>query len=65
MAIEDKLEKVEKELQNLRKLISLAEDPIVERRNVKLRGMAKIVSENELEESIKEAKKSVFKAFNS
>jgi len=49
-------------LQSLKTLILLGKDSLVEKQNVKLRGMTKIlVSEKKLEESIKEAKKSVFR----
>ncbi len=61
MQIEEKLKKIEKELQALKMLmISVSEIP-VEKKPVSLRGMCKIiVSEEELDESIKTAKKSLF-----
>jgi len=60
MQIEEKLEKIEKELQNLKMLIMFRTE-LVERKPVSLRGMCKIlVSEEELEKSIKTAKKSLF-----
>ena len=55
------MEKIEKELKNLRMLILFGKDTLVERKPVSLRGMCKIlVSDEELEESIKSAKSSLF-----
>ena len=58
---QDKLEKIEKELQNLKAIVMFGRDSIVERKPVSLRGICRItVPEEELEKAIEEAKKSVF-----
>jgi len=63
MQIEEKLEKIEKELQSLKMLVMFG-DVLVEKKPISLRGMCKIlVSEKELEKSIETAKKSLFSAY--
>jgi hypothetical protein len=61
MQIEERLEKIEKELQHLRMLIMAGATDLVEKKPISLRGMCKIlVSEDELDKAIKMAKKSIF-----
>ncbi|MGC1121800.1 MAG: hypothetical protein WBA22_11970 [Candidatus Methanofastidiosia archaeon] len=62
MEIAEKLEKLEKDIQNLRALVLFENDALCEKRLVSLRGMGKIlVSEKELDESIEKAKQSLFR----
>jgi len=61
MQVEEKLEKIEKELQNLKALVIFGRDTLVEKKPVSLRGICRIlVSDDELEKAVEEAKKSVF-----
>jgi len=61
MQVEEKLEKIEKELQSLKALVIFGRDTLVEKKPVSLRGICRIlVSEEELEEAIEAAKKSIF-----
>jgi hypothetical protein len=61
MKIAEKLEKLEKNIQNLRALVLFENDALCGKRLVSLRGIGKIlVSEEELDESIEGAKKSLF-----
>jgi len=61
MQMEEKLEKIEKELQNLKALIIFGKDTLVEKKPVSLRGICRVlVSEDELEKAIEDAKKSIF-----
>jgi hypothetical protein len=61
MEIAEKIEKLEKDIQNLRALILFKNDALCEKKLVSLRGMGKIlVSEKELDESIEKAKQSLF-----
>lgn len=61
MEIAIELEELKKEIQSLRGLILFGKDELLEKRLVSLRGMGRLlVSEDELEEAIKRAKKSVF-----
>jgi len=60
MQIEERLEKIEKELQYLRMLVMAGASDFV-KKPISLRGMCKIlVSEDELDEAIETARKSVF-----
>lgn len=62
MEIAKKLEKLEKDIQNLRALVLLENDALYEKKLISLRGMGKIlVSEKELNESIEKAKHSLFR----
>jgi hypothetical protein len=59
--IEKKLEELEREIKTLKSLMLLERDELFEKELVSLRGMGKlIVSEEELDEAIKKAKKSLF-----
>ncbi len=61
MEIAEKLEKLEKDIQNLRALVLFENDALCEKKLVSLRGMGKVlVSEKELDEAIEEAKQSLF-----
>jgi hypothetical protein len=61
MEIAEKLEKLEKDIQNLRALVLFENDALYEKKLVSLRGMGKVlVSEKELDEAIEEAKQSLF-----
>jgi hypothetical protein len=56
-----KLEELEREVQTLRSLVLLERDALFEKKLVSLRGMGRLlVSEDELERAVEEAKKSVF-----
>ncbi|MBU7024420.1 MAG: hypothetical protein HXS40_09670 [Theionarchaea archaeon] len=62
MEIAEKLEKLEKDIQDLRALVLLGNDALYEKKLVSLRGMGKIlVSEEELNESIEKARHSLFR----
>ena len=62
MQQEDKLEKIEMELQKLRAFVMLGRDSLVEKKPVSLRGICRIlVPDEELNEAIEEAKKSVLR----
>lgn len=55
-----KLEELEREVQTLRSLVLLERDALFEKKLVSLRGMGRLlVSEDELERAVEEAKKSV------
>ncbi len=57
-----KMDELEKEIRNLRSLVLFREDALLEKKLVSLRGMGKLlVPEKELEESIGQARKSLFK----
>jgi len=59
--IAEKLEKLEKDIQDLKTLIISEESESLEKELISLRGIGKaLVSEKELDEAIKEAKKSLF-----
>ena len=61
MEVMKKIEDLEKEIQELKSLILLKGDEIFDKKIVSLRGMGKLlVSEDELEKAIEEAKKSLF-----
>jgi len=61
MEIAMELRELKKEIQNLKDIVIFRKDDLVEKRIVSLRGMAKLsVSEDELEQNIEKAKKSVF-----
>lgn len=60
MQIEEKLERIEKELQNIKMLLMFRTD-LVDKKPVSLGGMCRIlVPEEDLEKSIKAAKASLF-----
>ncbi|MFW6186275.1 MAG: hypothetical protein ACOC5C_06295 [Halobacteriota archaeon] len=60
MHVEERLDKIERELQDLKSLLVFERETLIKRKPVSLRGMGKIlVSEDELEKSIESAKKSV------
>ncbi|HIH96987.1 MAG TPA: hypothetical protein HA348_05880 [Thermoplasmata archaeon] len=60
-----KLAELEREVKNLRDLVLFERDALFEKKLVSLRGMGKlIVSEEELEGAIEEAKKSLFSSEN-
>lgn len=62
MRVEERLDKIERELQDLKSLLVSERNSLTRRKPVSLRGMGKIlVSEDELEKSIESAKKSVFR----
>ena len=61
MEVAEKLEKLEEEIRNLRALVLFESDTLFEKELISLRGMGKrLVSEKELDEAIKDAKKSLF-----
>ncbi len=61
MQIEERLERIEKELQSLKMLVIFGADTLIEKKPISLRGMCRIlVSEEELERSIEMAKRSLF-----
>ncbi|WP_202319182.1 hypothetical protein [Archaeoglobus neptunius] len=61
MVVEEKLEKIEKEIQSIKMLITFRSDLLAEKKPVSLRGICDIlVSDEELEKYIESAKKSVF-----
>ncbi len=61
MDILKKIEDLEKEVLELKSLILLKENGVFDKKIVSLRGMGKLlVSEDELEKAIEEAKKSLF-----
>lgn len=65
MEIEERLNNIEKELENIKALILFKKDLIEGKRPVSLRGLGKIlVSEEELDKSIEIAKKSIFSGLN-
>lgn len=56
-----KLKELEREVQRLRSLVLLDRDALFEKKLVSLRGMGRLlVSEDELERAVEQAKKSVF-----
>ena len=56
-----RLEDLEKEIQRLKGLLLLEKDTVAEKKIISLRGMGKLlVSEDELEEAIENAKRSLF-----
>jgi hypothetical protein len=56
-----RLEDLEKEIQRLKGQLLLERDTVAEKRIISLRGMGKLlVSEDELEEAIENAKRSLF-----
>lgn len=56
-----KLEKLEREVQNLRGFVLFERDTLFEKKLVSLRGMGRLlVSKDELEWAVEKAKKSVF-----
>jgi hypothetical protein len=56
-----RLEELEKELQNLKGMLLLERDAVAEKKIISLRGMGKLlVSEDELEAAIDNAKRSLF-----
>jgi len=61
MDIVKKIEDLEREIHNLKSLVLVRENAFSETKLVSLRGIGKLsVSEDELEESIEKAKKSLF-----
>ncbi len=61
MEVAEKLEKLEEEIRNLRALVLFESDTLFEKELISLRGMVKrLVSEKELDEAIKDAKRSLF-----
>ena len=61
MELAKKLEELERELQSLKGLVLFREDALFEKRLISLKGMGRLlVSEEELEEAITKAKKSLF-----
>ncbi|MGB9806843.1 MAG: hypothetical protein ACP5KW_04330 [Thermoproteota archaeon] len=61
MEVAKKLDELEREIQKLKNLILFREDSLYEKKLVSLRGSGKLlVSEEELEDAITKAKKSMF-----
>ena len=63
MEIAAELEELKKEIQNLKGMLLFGKDDLYEKKLVSLRGIGRLlVSEDELEEAIERAKKSVKKS---
>jgi ABC-type Fe3+-citrate transport system substrate-binding protein len=61
MEIERKLRNIEKSIDDLKMLVLFKDDALYEKKLVSLRGIGKIlVSEKEMDEAMKKAKKSLF-----
>jgi hypothetical protein len=61
MEVVKKLDELEREIQKLKNLILFREDSLSEKKLVSLRGAGRLlVSEDELEEAMAKAKKSIF-----